>query len=296
MSIPELQTPELIICADWSANPGGRSAWAVDVRERAVFPLADRSTAWTLEAVIAAAGSISDQEPALIAIDAPIGIPESLLRAGAASDFVSWLGQHADTVLANEPAVAPEEWSVERPFFRVQKGEGGLTRFVNAAAAAGVELWRGVDRLTGAKSMFAIGIPGHVGPATRSLWSEIRAARSSGVDLALWPFESGDGQPSIAEIYPRAAYGVALATDLPAPPRRLSKTKAETRGDAMTQLEQARWYRGSGIRLYEPERPRTDEDDFDACLTGVALLRLLLDEKPLATKVDPVAEGAMLGV
>jgi hypothetical protein len=144
--------------------------------------------------------------------------------------------------------------------------------------------------------MFAFDIPGQVGPATRSLWAEILEARASGIDFALWPFEDGRSPVRLAEIYPRAAYGVALAGSLPSRPRAVAKTRAAAREGAMDELDACGWLESAGVRVLEPDRPRADEDDFDAFFTAAALLRLVLENRPLATEVDARAEGAMLGL
>jgi hypothetical protein len=242
------------------------------------------------------AGALAGGDQCLVSIDAPLGVPSSFLEAAGATSFPDWLVREAGEALAAPPALDPMEWTPGRPFFRVAKGPGGLTRFVAAARIQHVDLWRRIDRTTQAKSMFAIGIPGHVAPATRSLWSEIREAGASGIDFAVWPFENGRSPVTLAEIYPRAAYGVALAPSLPSRPRAVAKTRPAAREAAMQELEAYGWLRNVGVRVLEPDRPLSDEDDFDAFFTGAALLRLVLEGRPLATEVDARAEGAMLGL
>jgi len=286
----------LIVCADWSSLPTGRAAWGIDLGERAIFPLAERARSWTLAGLLEEAGALAGGDSCLVSIDAPLGVPSSFLEAAGATSFPEWLAGEAAGALAAPPALDPAEWSAARPFFRVAKGPGGLTRFVDAARGQGVDLWRRIDRATQAKSMFAIGLPGHVAPSTRSLWSEIREARASGIDFALWPFEDGLSTVTLAEIYPRAAYGVALAPSLPSRPRAVAKTKVAARQAALEELGGCGWLQDARVRVLEPDRPRADEDDFDAFFTGAALLRLVLEGLPLATEVDARAEGAMLGL
>lgn len=50
--------------------------------------------------------------------------------------------------------------------------------------------------------------------------------------------------------------------------------------------------------LQDLERAEANEDDFDACMTVAALLRLVLEKKPLASSklIDPISEGGILCV
>jgi hypothetical protein len=212
MAAPTLPEVELIVCADWSSLPRGRSAWAVDVGERAIFPMHRRDRAWTLVAVLEEAAALGGGERVLVSVDAPIGVPRSFLRHTDAASFVEWLLRRPNAALTDEPVRDPTAWSIDRPFFRVQKGPGGLTRFIDAASTLGVRLWRDIDTRTHAKSMFAFGLPGQVAPAARALWTEIAEARASGLEFTIWPFEQPRTELTVAEIYPRAAYGIALAS------------------------------------------------------------------------------------
>jgi len=198
------------------------------------------------------------------------------------------------------------DWKVERPFFAVPSGKGGLTSYRSAAAQQGVGLYRAIDKTTGAKTLFAkSGIPGSVGSAACALWQELgpRLARSR--TFRVWPFE-GDleillksGPVVVGEIYPRAAYATALldASAALRSPLALAKTDANVRCKAIATLRAAEWVRLLGVTIESLVDAQTNEDDFDACMTAAALLRCVLDKVPLClSRLDSArAEGGMLG-
>jgi len=55
------------------------------------------------------------------------------------------------------------------------------------------------------------------------------------------------------------------------------------------------WVANTGIAVEGLDKGRSNEDDFDAFMTAVALLRQVVEERPLAGDVDSTAEGAILG-
>ena len=193
----------------------------------------------------------------------------------------------------------PSSWALARPFFRVLPEKGGYTAFEKAAAARGVQLLRAIERRLGAKSVFALGIPGQVGPAAQALWRELIEVRSS---IRIWPFDGSlddllsQCEFTVAEIYPKAAYGTALAPSLSAEPLRLAKGSLSVRQSNVKQLQSADWVHGHRIRLDDLDYAVGNEDDFDACLTAAALLRLVLEHRGLANPsfVDIVSEGGIL--
>lgn len=242
----------------------------------------------------------------LVSVDAPIGVPGSFLAEArraftlsAAASFPDLLAVAASTPSFFEPQTNPSEWSARRPFFRVAGGKGSLTVWIEAAAEQGVTLWRRIEKTTGGKSVFAHGLPGHVAPAARALWEEI-AAIGTLASFSLWPFECAlddDGCPVIlAENYPRAAYGTALAETLPAPARLIgNKSSARVRRAIIDDLKRAAWIKLFGVTLNDLRLAEAADADFDALLTVAALLRLVLEGRPLAaTPADPVSEGGML--
>jgi hypothetical protein len=202
--------------------------------------------------------------------------------------------------------VTAEEWTVERPFFAVPAGEGGLTSFLRAAERAGVDLYRVIDPLTKAKPVFVkSGIPGSVGSAACSLWRDLGRRLIMHRDFKVWPFD-GDlasllqhSQIVLGEIYPRAAYATALLEDPPAfrAPLAVAKTIAAVRGAALQALLTSNWIKTQNVVIQDLDAAAGNEDDFDACVTSVALLRCVLEDTPLAIPnlTDGVAEGGILG-
>jgi hypothetical protein len=200
-----------------------------------------------------------------------------------------------------DPIVDADEWTPRRPFFRVPKGEESLRKFEAAALEFGVELRREIERQTAGKSVFAMNLPGQVAPAAQALWAELIEARRDGLEFAVWPFDGAlddlvSTEPVVvAEIYPRAAYGTALADILPARPRALAKTRGDVRVDAVRALEAAEWLRREQVTIDGRDYGLADDGDFDALLTAAALFRLSLAGEPLFVSApDSSAEGGIL--
>jgi hypothetical protein len=83
---------------------------------------------------------------ALVAFDAPIGLPSSYLSAArtalhlpGATDFLGWLRAVNENRGVFEAVVESPEWSVERPFFVLQHGNDGYRQFIRAAGAFGID-------------------------------------------------------------------------------------------------------------------------------------------------------------
>ncbi len=287
--------PLRIVCADWSKERSKRAAYEAIVSERAIRRV--RAGVREVEALLgdAASGGV----PTIVAFDAPLGIPESFARAAGARGFVDWM-----LGASLEQCAEPGGWCVEAPFFAVPKGRGSLGRFREAARRRGVELLREIERKTNGKPAFITsGIPGSVGSATRDLWRGLVAARRSGADFRLWPFEEEDataaeaGVPIVAETYPRAAYATALVDEAPRSRMRLAKTDRPTRERAIDRLLATRWTRSSGVAFEDLAHARASEDEFDAMITAAALLRCVVEGLPLhAAPIPlPAIEGAILG-
>jgi hypothetical protein len=158
----------------------------------------------------------------------------------------------------------------------------------DAARRYEVALFRAIDIATGAKSVFAFDLPGQVGPAAQSLWSELIFAIEH-PRVAIWPFDGSledlaeHAEIVAAEIYPRAAYGTAIGLELPATPVVLAKTKKTVRENVVRHVLTTEWISEAGVVTEDPSRAIESEDDFDALMTAAALLRLTLAERPLST-------------
>ena len=262
---------------------------------------------WDLDALLCLAQDLAQDGPVLVGIDVALGVPKGYWapmrdkqRRRRSETFVDWLqgldpsGEFFETV--NEP----DQWCVDRPWFKVAKGIGGRTRFTSQVEGG---MRRGIDVATGGNPLFAVaGMPGTVGAGTREIWKELIPHLSDNREFAIWPFEGSLKRPLdrrrvvLCETYPRLAYAVALADELPTKRIRGAKTKSEWRNAKCDLLKQAGWVREYRVGLGELHPLRKNDDDFDAHFTAAAVLRCVCEGRPLAdpTWIDEEAEGSML--
>jgi hypothetical protein len=315
--------PDVIICADWSKSEAKRAIWIADLRDgNALRPLDVNPR--TFDVLIQKAKAlVSSKHRVLLTFDAPLGLPRSYFEVARASangrmhGFLDWLP--AVCMKPEDffsPVCGPEQWSVAHPFFRIPKGKGSLKAFEQAAAKQGIALRRNIDCRTYAKSVFAMGIPGQVACAAQELWREMANATWHVRGYKFWPFDGSLekllSRPGVivAEIYPATAYATAI-DDVQQqlfspygvgirPKRRFRVVKSSPleRKAATTALRRSVWTWDSHVALQNLERAEDNEDDFDACMTAAALLRLVLEKRPLANRelLDPVSEGGILCV
>ena len=249
--------PVAILCADWAKESGKRAVYVADVPTRTIRRLAGNR--WSLSAVLDEAKRLSGQGSVLATFDLPLGVPKSYLDTAATLPSRGTLGSFLD--LLTEARSAPgffdattvaSAWKIKQPFFSVPAGSGGLRSYVESAARQGVDLYRMIDRRTGAKTPFAkSGIPGTVGSAACALWKELGSRLKDNRGFKVWPFE-GDldallrSSPVVlGEIYPRAAYATALI-DGPIDKRPrlfLAKGDPRVRQVAVGNLQSAKWVR-----------------------------------------------------
>ncbi len=107
-----------ILCADWAKEQRKRAVFVADIGARTVSRIARAD--WSVAKVLDAAQPWAERGPVLVAFDAPLGVPASYLEARF------------------------EKSSVGKP----RNGKGGLTSYVRAAKAVGVDLYRAIDRQT----------------------------------------------------------------------------------------------------------------------------------------------------
>ena len=299
-----------IICADWSKNSTRRAAYVADIPTRVVKRLG--SGPFTLRSLVDAASAWSSGASVLVGVDAPLGAPKSLLAAThrdlglpPTATFVDWVTKAAAWPDFFSREVEGEPWSPLRPFFRVSPGADARNRMFRAMRERGVEPLRDVDRTTSAKSLFILsGIPGSVGSSVVDLWpalSGILQNRSDGVRW--WPCdqaqpETGAAGVVLAEIYPRALYASALASEAPPLRARLSiaKGERECRRAAIESLLAQDWVRQHGVHFEDAAPETITEDSFDALLSAAGALRCVLDGTPLGWSGSDTFEGGMLGL
>lgn len=290
-----------IICADWSKNAHKRAAFEVLVNRRLVRRVVDDVS--TVQRLFDYATLTDDQ--ALVAFDAPSGVPDSFITAVRArgsrtvvDGFVDWL-----LTASLGDCTNASDWCVDTPFFQVPKGKGALRSFENAARNSGVALRREVEVRTGGKSVFVTGgVPGSVGAAARDIWLGLVDARKATKRFRIWPFEGATEEMTtmdgvvVAEIYPRAAYATALIDAAPRARLRIAKSNADIRKLAIRRLTETRWVERTEAKFENLDRAAENEDDFDAMMTGAALLRCVIEDLPLwdSGLISRSTEGGIL--
>lgn len=304
-------TLSVILCADWGKKFSKRAVYAADVSARVIRRVS--GDGWSVARLLTEAQRWTSTGSALATFDAPLGVPDSYLTAlgklpGAQPfpTFLDLVARARSMPRFYDATTVARDWMVERPFFSVPAGDGGLGTYVDAAARFGIDMYRHIDRMTGAKAVFIkAGVPGSVGSAACALWQELASELTAHRTFKVWPFE-GDIQTLlqstsvvVAEMYPRAAYATALL-DVPPTSRALlvvAKTDAGVRRDAIAALQSAGWVASLSVELEDLAHAEANEDDFDACLTAAALLRCTLEGAPLCpVRLEwPASEGGMLG-
>jgi hypothetical protein len=134
---------------------------------------------------------------------------------------------------------------------------------------------------------------------------ELAVLLSGSEPLVAWPFHGAletllaSHTVVAAEIYPRAAYALALSREAAGVrgPMQVAKTQREVREAALADLQAHPWLLEQGVRLHDLKEATDSDDAFDALLSAAGLLRCILEDTPLVSDahVDPVAEGGILG-
>ena len=294
------------VSADWSKNPKKRSVYVADIENRSIWK-APTTGIWDLNALLELANSFRQNGPVLIGVDVVLGVPKGywdmvLEKSGRhqPKNFVHWLHNlDPDSDFFN-PNDDPSKWHVDRPWFSVPRGKGGLKSFTERASDG---LRRRIDRETGAKPIFAIsGIPGVVGAGTRRFWKELIPTLNCDREFTIWPFENNlsillrqDGIV-LCETYPGIAYATAVVDKLPTCKLIVSKTNQKEREKVCKLLKTAKWVKRNDIDLGPLDALIKNEDDFDAHLTAAAVMRCIVERMHLTSQnwIDVVSEGSML--
>ena len=291
----------IVIAVDWGKERRKRSAYQAIVSTRIISRLDfDGGLQQLLEF------AHSRQDPVVIGIDAAIGMPSAdweRLTGGGAGPGRTFADHLLDGRLPDrffDPVAKPEQWSPGRPFIRPDKGSWSMTAFIEASNGG---FYRQIDRrLQGNPIFVTSGIPGSVGSGTSALWQELLALVEEPA-FSIWPFHGAlnelakAGKPVIAEIYPKACYGIALSDSLPCPLMSIAKTRQQAREDGLQRLQGADWIENHKVEIQDVEAAIANEDDFDALVSAAALLRLVLEEAPIENQVSEAltVEGGVLG-
>jgi 8-oxo-dGTP diphosphatase len=298
--------PVALLAADWGKEPKKRAVYSAEHDEGWQIGRLTQPEGWNLTTLLGAAHEIGARLgcAVLIGMDVSLGIPAAhALRMGASS-FIDFLDRLERSGGLEHESLSHEEWRPDTPFFRIPPGRGAKHSFFEAAGGESA-LLRQIELRTGGNPTFALsGIPGTVGSGSRAVWRELHPLlKTRGQEKAfkLWPFEGdlfsllGESAVVVGEIYPRAAYALALSDALPAPPRSLAKTQRAEREAAIRVLESASWLRHSKTALPDLSPACRNEDDFDALLTVAAMVRTVAEGRPMSCSlVDPIAEGGIL--
>jgi 8-oxo-dGTP diphosphatase len=302
-----LARPVPIVSVDWAKGMAGRAvyaAWPEGSAWRIARPAPPRD-GWRLEAILGLAESIAAPfgGACLVAIDAVLGLPDRFGAQTGREGFPAALAALEASGALGRSVRSPDDWSTGSPFFAVGAGPGGLTRFIERAGGRGM-LYRQIERATGGKPVFATsGIPGTVGSGSLALWRELLALRrAGGRAFRLWPFEIeleaiADARvPVLAESYPRACHGVALAERLPVPIQSIARTTRSDRMERLHALRRMPWFEAVSIEPGDLEAAAASGDEFDALLQAAAIVRLVESSTPLSSSlVDARWEGGILG-
>jgi hypothetical protein len=300
-----------VLCADWGKEFPKRTVYVADVSARVVRRVS--ANGWSVAGVLEEAERWISTGSVLATFDAPLGVPASYLAALSRlqsghqpATFLELLARSRLMPRFFDASSVARDWSLDRPFFSVPAGKGGLGSYVDAAARHGVNMYRWIDRVTGAKAVFVkSGIPGSVGSAACRLWQELAPRLTANRMFKVWPFEGElqallDSAPVVVgEIYPRAAYATALldVSIASRAPLVVAKADAGVRREAVAALRAASWVRWLRVTFENLAEAEANEDDFDACMTAAALLRCVLDGSPLCPPQleSASSEGGMLG-
>ncbi|RMD88556.1 MAG: hypothetical protein D6807_05470, partial [Alphaproteobacteria bacterium] len=245
-------------------------------------------------------------QPVLIGVDAAIGYPGRAWaglvgsRRPRPKTFIDFLFDGPRPPGFFAPVRRPEDWSPETPFISPPAGSWSLNEYI---AASGDALYREIDRRLNGNPIFLMsGMPGTVGSGTCALWQELIALQRT-QRFRVWPFHGSmgtlldAGSPVIAEIYPKACYGIALAEALPATPCTIAKTKPDERLGYVRELRDAPWVARHMIAIEDWRAAEENEDDFDALFSAAALLRIVIENAALERQWDleKRIEGSVLG-
>ena len=150
--------PAYVVSADWSKHARKRSVYIADLQQRRIRRA--ESHAWHLASLLTLATDLARRGSVLVGIDLALGVPRDYwrrVRDGRRRrqpvTFIDWLCELDPTSGFFQTTDDPHRWRVERPWFAVPPGHGGLRSFT---AQAGDGFRRRLDHATQAKPLFAV--------------------------------------------------------------------------------------------------------------------------------------------
>ena len=291
--------PFHIVCIDWSKHEDKRRGWWQEKDTNLIKPLSIGNL--TLESILESFKHTDG--PTLIGIDAAMGAPYKVIQQFSVDqeknptgffDWITWLFEfgHPDN-----PVSTPEEWHYSRPFIHIPPGKGSKIAFKHF----GVPLHRDVEAgLNSNSPLIVSGIPGTVGSGSRELWREFCSLNiRDASNISFWPYDGDlkhllmNNQIVLAEIYPKACYGIALGDSLPTKLVALAKTRQNTREKTINSLQEKYLHY---LDISDLDQCRNNEDEFDAMISVVALHRLFNSNLSVRPKGPAFSsEGGVLG-
>ena len=284
--------PSLIAHADWGTDRRKRQV-AVARLSRAS---GDSRGCYVVESLAPAVdvGEFFDQlresaDPgqAMIGFDFPLGLPRQYGAVAGISAFPAFL-----EALGSPPwqsfhlvAAQPDEITLYRPFYPMRPGSSRREYLQRALGLSAQDLRRRCEG-TDAETLFWTLGSKQVGKAALIGWQLIAAARRAKPGILLWPFDgllpellTGQGQPVVAETYPREYY---RHLGLPAVRGRWSKRRRADRLRLIPGLLAwaaalpAEWDANIRRRVESGfSDDRNGEDEFDAIIGLLAMIAVV---------------------
>lgn len=305
-----MKKPEAVIHADWSLRSAGRWSCLAIWNGRRYYISSPRP-------VPTAPLDLLEPRPGttFFGIDVPIGLPLAYAQKIGCRDFktfLGWLARPEWTIFFN-PAAAPEEISLRRPFYPARPGGTRRQQLLDGLGVTHLDDLRRrcematENRRAAAPLFWTLGAQ-QVGKSALSAWRELLmpALQPSDIDAALWPFDGSlaflieNHAVVIAEAYP-----AEFMHHLGALPTRWSKRR---------QADRQRWagmiigWAEKHNVILAPELLKNltngfgpsagGENPFDAVVGVIGMLNVILGNRPPGEPAEAeirAIEGWILG-
>lgn len=311
--------PDVVIHADWGTDPAKRIAAVARLRGdryQVEVPRQVGQTGSPRERLGIRDGGV---DRALVGFDFPIGVPARYAQRTGISSFREALSNfgHGEWRNFYNVCANPPEISLHRPFFPYSCPKKGMCTRDHLTSALGIpwgELHRRCERKTdtrpAASPLFWTLGGKQVGKGAISGWREfVQPMVTDNSDVALWPFDGTlvdllqSRSCVIVETYPAEFYS-HLGVRFPGG-KDGGKRSQRARMDAAGQLVRAAERSSSELSVDAARAiatgfgPRGNgEDDFDAMVGLLGMLKLLNNEAPVEAPTDHYVralEGWIIG-